>query len=62
MNDTRTLRVQDLVQGVTSVCQLDGQEYFDFYPAVRWSPYFFNLINSFVLSKQVLKYLGLRKL
>ena len=35
MNDTRTLRVQDLVQGVTSVCQLDGQEYFDFYPAVR---------------------------
>ena len=35
MNDTSTLQIQDLVQGVTTICQLDNQEYMDFYPAVR---------------------------
>merc|ERR1712126_680955 len=34
-NDTSTLQIQDLVQGVTTICQLDNQEYMDFYPAVR---------------------------
>ena len=35
LDDTKSLRISDLVQGVTSVCQLDNQEFFDFYPAVR---------------------------
>ena len=35
LDDAKSLRVSDLVQGVTSVCQLDNQEFFDFYPAVR---------------------------
>ena len=36
LDDTKSLRISDLVQGVTSVCQLDNQEFFDFYPAVRF--------------------------
>ena len=36
LNDNPTLREQDLVQGVTTVCQQASQEFFDFYPAVRF--------------------------
>ena len=36
LNDNPTLREQDLVQGVTTVCQQASQEFFDFYPAVRY--------------------------
>ena len=39
LDDTKSLRISDLVQGVTSVCQLDNQEFFDFYPAVRFEKY-----------------------
>ena len=47
LDDTKSLRISDLVQGVTSVCQLDNQEFFDFYPAVRFEQLFeHEMINS----------------
>ena len=36
LHDTASLRVAELVQGVTSICQLHtSQDFCDFYPGVR---------------------------